>query len=102
MEGYHARDFPSMVSTKIYTSYKVDEGYSEDTRSQDDPDSPMRMDPGGDDLLQNQMVLDAVMALSEGEKTGKPPPRRSGLKANLTKHTQNSHTTSYVASESHP
>ena len=73
-----------MASTKMYTSYKVDEGYSEDTRSQDDPDSPMRMEPGGDDMLQNQLVLDAVMALSEGEKTGKRFLRMSRFKANPT------------------
>ena len=54
-----------MVSTKMDPSYKVDEGYSEDTRSQDDSDSPMRMEPGGDDVL-----FDAVMALGDGEKSG--------------------------------
>ena len=59
-----------MVVTKM-DPYKVDEGYSEDTRSQDDPDSPMRMEPGGDDMLSTQMTYEAVMALSEGEKSGK-------------------------------
>lgn len=58
-----------MLSTKMDPSYKVDEGYSEDTRSQDDPDSPMRMEPDGDDILPTQ--IDAVMALSEGDKSGK-------------------------------
>ena len=72
MENYQARVFPPMVSTKMYTSYKVDEGYSEDTRSQDDPDSPMRSDPGGDDMLQKEMISDAILALGEGEKSGKP------------------------------
>ena len=70
MEGYKGQIFPPMVSTKMYTSYKVDEGYSEDTRSQDDPDSPMRMEPGGDDMLQKEILSDAVMALGEGEKSG--------------------------------
>lgn len=64
MEGFQARDFSSMVSTKMDPSYKVDEGYSEDTRSQDDSDSRMRMEPGGDDVL-----FDAVMALGDGEKS---------------------------------
>lgn len=59
-----------MVSPKMDLSYKVDEGYSEDTRSQDDPDSPMRMDSGGDDVIPTQTILDAVMALGEGEKSG--------------------------------
>lgn len=81
MEGYQARVFPPMVPTKLYASYKVDEGYSEDTKSQDDPDSPMRMEPGGEDMLQNPMVCDAVMALGEGEKSGKPCSTISGLKA---------------------
>lgn len=73
-----------MVSTKMDPSYKVDEGYSEDTRSQDDPDSPMRMESGGDDALQTQMITDAVTALGEGEKSGKPFLRLSELKACLT------------------
>lgn len=71
MEGYRTRAYPPMVSTKMDPSYKVDEGYSEDTRSQDDPDSPMRMEPEGDDMLPTQTAFDAVMALSEGEKSGK-------------------------------
>lgn len=81
MEGYQARVLPPMVSPKTYASYKVDEGYSEDTKSQDDPDSPMRMEPGGEDIPQNPMVGDAVMALGEGEKSGKPFSTISGLKA---------------------
>ena len=71
MEAYQARVFPPMVSTKMDPSYKVDEGYSEDARSQDDSDSPMRMETGGDDMLPTQTIFDTVMALSEGEKSGK-------------------------------
>ena len=71
MEDYQARAFPPRVPAKMDLSYKVDEGYSEDARSQDDPDSPMRMESGGDDMLPTQMVLDAVMAFGEGEKKGK-------------------------------
>ena len=71
MEGYQARSFSPMVSPKMDPSYKVDEGYSEDARSQDDTDSPMRTDSGGDDILPTQMTFDTVMALGEGEKSGK-------------------------------
>ena len=60
-----------MVPTKMDSSYKVDEGYSEDTRSQDDSDSPMRMETGGDDMLSAQAIVDTVIALNEGEKSGK-------------------------------
>ena len=84
MEGYQARTLPPMVSTKMYASYKVDEGYSEDARSQDDPDSPMRMEPEGDDMLQAQMISDAVIALGEGEKSGKPSSTMPEFKAHLT------------------
>lgn len=59
-----------MLSSKMDLSYKVDEGYSEDTRSQDELDSPMRMESGGDDVLPTQTIFDAVMALGEGEKSG--------------------------------
>ncbi len=59
-------------------SYKMDEGYSEDTRSQDGCDSPMGMDSGGDGLLQSQIMSAtglsaAVLALSEAEKAGISP-----------------------------
>ena len=74
MEGYQASAFPPMVSTKMDSSYKVDEGYSEDTRSQDDTDSPMRMETGGDDMLSAQAIVDTVIALNEGEKSGKQWP----------------------------
>ena len=70
MEGYQARAFSPIVSPKMDLSYKVDEGYSEDTRSQDDPESPMRMESEGDDMLPTQTIFDAVMALGEGEKSG--------------------------------
>ena len=70
-----------MVTTKMYASYKVDEGYSEDARSQDDPDSPMRMESGGDDMLQTQVAYNAVMALGDGEKSGKPFTKSSTIRA---------------------
>ncbi len=60
---------------KMESSYKMDEGYSEDTRSQDGLDSPIGMDPGGENLLQSQLMSAtglpaAVLALSEAEKAG--------------------------------
>ncbi|KAL6717621.1 hypothetical protein ACLMJK_005536 [Lecanora helva] len=58
-------------------SYKVDEGYSEETRSQDGLDSPTDMEQDGDNLLQSQMLSatglsSAVAALNEAEKAGIP------------------------------
>ena len=87
MEGFRARAFSPMVATKMDPSYKVDEGYSEDTRSQDDTDSPMRMEPGGDDMLPAQTAFEAAMALNDGEKGGKqcqPVSTMFGLIADLT------------------
>lgn len=60
---------------KMEASYKMDEGYSEDTRSQDGLDSPIGVDSGSDNLLQSQLMsatgLPAVvLALSEAEKAG--------------------------------
>ena len=68
MEDYRERPFSPLLSTKMDPSYKVDEGYSEDTRSQDDPDFPMRMEPDGEDMLPTH--IDAVMALSESDRSG--------------------------------
>lgn len=56
-------------------SYKLDEGYSEDTRSQDGLESPMGMDPSAEGLLSSQIMSttalsSAVMALTEAEKAG--------------------------------
>lgn len=65
-----------MISNlKMEASYKMDEGYSEDTRSQDGSDSPMAMESGSDNLLQSQIMSAtglsaAVLALSEAEKAG--------------------------------
>ncbi len=73
-----------MVSTKMYPSYRVDEGYSEDTRSQDDLDSPMRMESGADDMLQIQIASDAAMALNDGEKGGKSFSTLPVLREHLT------------------
>ncbi|KAL8869351.1 MAG: hypothetical protein Q9174_004336 [Haloplaca sp. 1 TL-2023] len=55
---------------------KIDEGYSEDARSQDDTDSPMRMDPMGDGALSQSWLSAAgvphqIMSLSETERSGR-------------------------------
>ena len=55
-------------------SYKLDEGYSEDTRSQDGLESP-NVEMGNDALLASQLGVGGVlppevMALSEAERSG--------------------------------
>ncbi|KAL8715318.1 MAG: hypothetical protein Q9225_006416 [Loekoesia sp. 1 TL-2023] len=55
-------------------SLKIDEGYSEDARSQDDPDSPMRLDAMSEGSLSQPWSLSAgippqIMALSETERS---------------------------------
>ena len=55
-------------------SYKLDEGYSEDTRSQDGLESPT-VEMGNDVLLASQLGVEGVlpsgvMALSEAERSG--------------------------------
>jgi hypothetical protein len=57
------------------TSYKGDEGYSEDTRSLDDGDSTMGVEPragAASGLLPSALVAlqNAIMALDEGQRSG--------------------------------
>lgn len=76
MESLHGRLPQTMVSNlKMEASYKMDEGYSEDTRSQDGSDSPMAMESGSDNLLHSRIMSAtglsaAVLAFSEVEKAG--------------------------------
>ena len=78
MENFRGRISQSMVPhLKMDSSYKVDEGYSEETRSQDGLDSPTDMEQDGENLLQAQMLSarglsTTVLALSEAEKAGMP------------------------------
>ena len=53
-------------------AYKIDEGYSEETRSQDDVDSPMRLVANTEDLTAHslRLAMDAIMGLGEAEKSG--------------------------------
>ncbi|KAI4230616.1 MAG: hypothetical protein LQ349_006147 [Xanthoria aureola] len=67
---YQARFGPA----KMDASSRIDEGYSEDTRSQDGADSPMRMDPIGDASLPQSWsstagVSHQIMSLSEAERS---------------------------------
>ena len=67
---------PRFVPLKMDATLKIDEGYSEDTRSQDDTDSPMRMDSMGDGALSQTWssaagVPHQIMSLSEAERSGK-------------------------------
>ena len=75
------RTFSSPVMSTKLDSYRVDEGYSEDTRSQDGSEPPILMDmhEGGRDgslHLQPSMaatIEQAVRGLSEYERSGMPP-----------------------------
>lgn len=76
MENLQARHAQEMIPRlKMEVSYKMDEGYSEDTRSQDGLDSPMGTESANENLLQSQLMSAtglpaAVLALSETEKAG--------------------------------
>lgn len=67
---------PRFVHSKIDPSLRIDEGYSEDTRSQDDPDSPMRLDSINEGALSQPWsapggIPPQIMSLSETERSGK-------------------------------
>lgn len=59
----------SYASSIVDPSFRVDEGYSEETRSQDDVDSTMRLDIA----ISASMVAglpEGIMTLSEAERSG--------------------------------
>lgn len=63
------------VSSRLDSSFKVDEGYSEETRSQDDIESPMKIEPGAEEMAPIHVPVVAglpqeIMALSEAERSG--------------------------------
>ena len=68
-QHYQIRFGPSMAS-----AFKVDEGYSEDTRSQDDVDSAMRIEPGSHSIATHSGIVasmpEGIMALNEAERSG--------------------------------
>lgn len=76
MEQLRSQYTPTMFpKLKIDSSYKVDEGYSEDNRSQDDIDSPNGLEQDDGRLLEAQMLSvnelsTAALALSEAERAG--------------------------------
>lgn len=80
MEGFHVDSPPQQPSfsrfagAKTYMSDKIDEGYSEETRSQG-TDSPIRMDFSDISNLNGHLppgisLQDAIFALSESERKG--------------------------------
>ena len=64
--------YRSMRLPSVDTSYKIDEGYSEETRSQDDLDSTMRLESSADEMLPNplRLAMDSIMSLREEDKSG--------------------------------
>ncbi len=83
MDDFHSRPgvprrlFDPMMRFKVDPSYKVDEGYSEDTRSQDDVESPVKMDAGEESMMSAPLPLgvslqEAALGLSEMDRSGKP------------------------------
>jgi len=64
--------YRAMALPHMDTSYKIDEGYSEETRSQDELDSPMRLDSSGEGMVSTSMrlAMDSIMSLSEESKSG--------------------------------
>ena len=88
MEDIHLRhaarsfNLGSSVAAKMESSYKVDEGYSEETRSQEGIDSPMQVDSGDERAVFGHLPLgaglqDAVLALGENERRGESVPFES-------------------------
>ncbi len=66
---------PAFATSKMDTSFKVDEGYSEESRSQDDLDSPMRSESISDETVTVPIndpptLPPAILALSEAERSG--------------------------------
>lgn len=68
----YPRDFASL---KVDQSFKVDEGYSEDTRSLDDHEFSTKLDQGhAETAIPVSMMAglpEGIMALSEAERSGK-------------------------------
>lgn len=53
------------------SSYKIDEGYSEETRSQDQ-DSPAGLEGNPEEMIPTslRLAMDTIMSLGESEKSG--------------------------------
>ena len=76
MEGYPTAFGPRPYSTATTNApFKIDEGYSEDTRSQDDEDSALGIEPRlGEPMTMappsNAGLPENVLTLSEAERSG--------------------------------
>ncbi len=71
-----AHTFGRPMSVKMEAAYKVDEGYSEETKSQEGTDSPMPMDADDENAILGQFPLasglqDAILAHGENERKGR-------------------------------
>ena len=64
--------YRSLPLPPMDTSYKIDEGYSEETRSQDEVDSPMRLESNDEGMATTAMrlAMDSIMSLGEDDKSG--------------------------------
>ena len=64
--------YRSMALPRMDTSYKIDEGYSEETRSQDEMDSPMRLEPSAEGMAPTsvRLAMENIMSLGEEDKSG--------------------------------
>ncbi|KAI4215858.1 MAG: hypothetical protein LQ351_001846 [Letrouitia transgressa] len=63
-----------LMTPKMDPSFKIDEGYSEDARSQDDPDSPMKMESSVADIFSSPWAMggsipEQILALSESDRS---------------------------------
>lgn len=64
-----------LMAPKMDPSFKIDEGYSEDARSQDDPDSPMKMESSVADIFSSPWAMggsipEQILALNESDRSG--------------------------------
>ncbi|KAL9612455.1 MAG: hypothetical protein Q9167_002964 [Letrouitia subvulpina] len=62
------------MTSKLDPSFKIDEGYSEDARSQDDPDSPMKIESSMADVFSSTWATGAsipeqILALNETDRS---------------------------------
>ena len=67
---------PPCPASSRQAPFKLDEGYSEETRSLDDGDSTLGAEPGNSEPIATSLsplmgLSDAVMALTEVERSGK-------------------------------
>lgn len=76
--AYHMSTMTATNDSGVYqasamdmSSYKIDEGYSEETRSLDQ-DSPVGLGPNPEEMIPTslRLAMDTIMSLSESEKSG--------------------------------